>query len=226
MRILAGLILLSGIGAAGLILWPDRGSRVARDVAPPEISGADPLSILTYGTSLTALYAWPDDLGADLEACLGVAVEVTRLARPGAGSDWATAVLDQAVTVDADLVVLEFAINDADLTDGASFARSRENHAALLEALTPDAPVILMTMNPVTGTKRLTRPGLARYYGLYAELAVAPRVGLLDLTPRWRMAFDEGTTLPDGLHPDDGDASRLIVPPLAAMIAQAVGGSC
>lgn len=223
---LAGLFLLAACLAGGLVFGPIWGAREASDRPAPALLPEGGLHIVTYGTSLTALYSWPDDLALRLETCMNRPVRITRVARPGAGSDWALTRLEEVRAAGADLVVMEFAINDADLTDGASFTRARSNHETILDSLTADTPVILMTMNPVTGIKRLSRPALGRYYGLYSDLAERFETGLLDLAPRWRVVLDDGGVLPDGLHPNETDASGVIVAPLAAMIGAAAGADC
>lgn len=213
---------------AGLVYGPDWGPREPTDIALPQIAGdaGQPIEIIAFGTSLTATYDWPEILGRRLESCLSRPVDMSVLARPGAGSDWAMTVLEEAASAQADLVLVEFMINDADLTDGASFARSQENHERLIEALREDSAVLLLTMNPVTGIKRLTRPALGRYYGMTEDLARTHDLGRADLTPRWRVFLDRGGALPDGLHPAPEDAAALLPGPLAAIIAPAFGQSC
>lgn len=185
-----------------------------------------PLRIVAFGTSLTALYTWPATLGRRLSICLERPVEIDVVARPGAGSAWA---LDQTAHVAdllPDIVIIEFAINDADVADGVwprtSLVQHREILAELQEAL-PEAGILLITTNPVQGLQRFKRPFLQRYYHLYSDLSEEFGSGLLHLTPNW-----SGRDLPDGLHPLDSDATEIIVPGIANLIAQSYGqtGAC
>lgn len=211
--------------------------------APESPSGTEaegvpkPLSIIAFGTSLTANYDWPEALGRDLGACLARPLAVQTVAVPGQGSAWALEVglaqLDAhiAATGPADLVLVEFAINDADLLDGVSLARSRSQHVALLtqvqDRLAPGGAILLMTTNPTEGLLRwLQRPRLEAYYQMYPELAAQAGAGLVDFTPRWRAAMSatERPLLRDGVHPYPETARSLMVPVLVNMIAKAVAG--
>lgn len=200
-----------------------------QDRALPAFGAAgDDLKIVALGTSLTASSRWPDDLEAELSRCLDQPVQVSRVAVPGKGSAWALSMLDRVRDIRPDLVIVEFAINDADLMGGVSLNRSRLQHDALLsglrDLLPAQAGILLMTTNPVTGVvRRLQRPALGSYYRQYRDLAAEHGTGLADLWPRWQAALRHARLLPDGLHPGDAAASRMIVPVLEAMIVAAYG---
>lgn len=195
----------------------------------------DPLRLVAVGTSLTAGYDWPDRLAESLALCLSHPVEIAVIARAGAGSSWAVGpgleTLRAAVrAAPPHLVVLELAINDADLRDGVSRARSRAQHGAVLDGLdgllAPGGTVVLMATNPVQGALRhLQRPRLGAYYALYRDLAAARGLGFADLTTRWRTALAAAPAplLPDGLHPDPAAARAVIVPAMTGLIAAAFG---
>ena len=135
-------------------------------IAPP-LAGTDPagapLRIVAFGTSLTAPPGWPEALVAQLETCLGRPVVLTRVAGPGQGTAWALAQTDRVIAARPDLVLIEFAINDADLLDGIGLAASRANHGRLLDALAaglPRAQMVLMTMNrSMAPCRRCCAPG-------------------------------------------------------------------
>lgn len=197
----------------------------------------DPLRITAFGTSLTARAIWPDGLQAALAACLGRDVRVSRVAQPGMGSAWAETRIDAVAATRPDLVLVEFAINDADLLDGRSPADSRAAHLRLLAGLRAEIPgvrILLMTMNPVRGVpRRIQRPRLAAYDAMLREIAAGGTdTGLADFAPRWRAAWaapgaNPAADLPDGLHPDPQTAAALMVPVLAKMIGRAAGsGAC
>lgn len=189
-----------------------------------------PLSVLAFGTSLTARYDWPEALRIRLATCLDRPVEMAVVAAPGMGSAWAAGdgLARVARQPPPDLIIAEFAINDADILDGAWLRDSRRQHEAVIAGLrnhlAPGGAILLMTTNPVEGWLRhLQRPRLAAYYRLYEDLAAAHGLGLADMTPRWQAAMAQAPLLPDGLHPDQAAARALIVPVLADLIARAAG---
>lgn len=222
--------------ALGLGLWA---TPAWRGPAPAQIPPADrpmgalpaegPLRITAFGTSLTARASWPDALAGRLSDCLGREVAVTRVARPGASVEWGLGQVGAVRETEPHGVLVEFAINDADLTDGLSPGRAMAAHRELvaeLRAGQPDLPVALMTMSPAAGPRGLVRPRLARHYADYAVLAEEEGTGLVDLAARWRALPRGDRGLADGLHPEDTVATSVIVEPLAAYLAAAAGGSC
>lgn len=236
-RAVAGLAMagLLGLGLLALGL-PGAGARgpavpADRPLPPWPPGSAGPARIVAFGTSLTAGNAWPDGLAAALAGCLGHPVEIHRVARPGVGSDWALGQIDRVAAAAPDLVLIEFAINDADIRDGVSPARAMARHAALvagLEAALPGVPLMLMTTSPVSGILRqIQRPRLARHYAGYRALAAQEGLALADLAPRWQAALDAGLPPPaDGLHPDDAATAAVVVPALTRMIGRAAGRDC
>ncbi len=183
--------------------------------------GQGPLRISVLGTSLSAdRYDWPMALSEALGACLEREVQVTALARPGATVEWGVTQVAQVRATMPDIVLVEFAINDADLTDGLSLAQARAHLAELVLQLTspPEAPqVALMTMNPAAGLRGLLRPRLSAHYAGYRALAardegVGEAVGLIDVEARWRARPRSARGLDDGLHPDPATARAVIVP--------------
>ncbi len=189
---------------------------------PVSLNGQAPLALSVVGTSLTAGYSWPDDLGQSLAKELGRKVTVSRVARPGAASDWATSQVAAVVAQAPDILFIEFSVNDADLRSFISVARSVENHRILireLRASLPDSRIILLTMNPVQGVRMILRPRLARYYVAYHDLSHELDLGLVDLYPRW-LIWEQA--FPDGLHPSNTAASELIVPAVMSYFQQVV----
>ncbi|WP_165612634.1 SGNH/GDSL hydrolase family protein [Limimaricola pyoseonensis] len=179
------------------------------------------------GTSLSARYDWPARLGARLTACLGRPVMVEVVARPGAHSGWGVAQVGRVAALRPDLVLIEFAINDADLRDGRSLAQAGAAHRAIvagLRAQRPGAAIALMTMSPAQGPRGWMRPRLGAHLAQYRDLAAALDLGLVDLTPRWRALPRAARGLKaDGLHPEPGVAAAVILPVLARAIATATG---
>lgn len=213
-----------------MLLWPKAVSTPQDRALPAPLRAAGELKIVVLGTSLTARYDWPAQLETKLAACLDRPVEVETVARPGASVAWGVEQVATVLDLEPDLVLVEFAINDADLRDGVGRNRARELTTYLLAALAaaPAPPqVALMTMSPAQGLRGWLRPELARRYGDYRVLAAAAGTGLVDLYPRWlaRPRAERGLG-DDGLHPDPGVVAEMIVPVLAEYIGQAAGRSC
>jgi lysophospholipase L1-like esterase len=202
-----------------------------RPLPPWSTAAGHPLHIVAFGSSLTAGGTWPGDLARALEACLQGQVTLEVIAAPGAGSSWGLETVDRVRATAPDLVLLEFAINDADLRDGVGLSRSARQHREILRDLLGDAPqrrVLLMTMNPVSGLiRKLQRPRLGRYYALYPDLAAEADTGLVDFATRWQADPEHlRASLSDGLHPRPEAASALMVPLLLQAIAGARGAHC
>ena len=202
------LVLAAILGGAALFFFGP--ARPSNDIGDRPLAPLPqgPLRIVAFGTSLTAKNDWPDALGPVLETCRGAPVEIRRVAKPGAGSAWALGDVDAVIAAAPDLVLLEFAINDAEIRKGAALATARETHDRILTALKaglPEAQILLMTMNPAHGLRGLARPYLADHYAQYRALAESHGVGLLDLYPRWRAAPPEVPALrgraPSERHP-------------------------
>jgi acyl-CoA thioesterase-1 len=205
------------LAALVLGLWAFRPSLPATPPAPlKNDAGID--TLVVFGTSLSSAprYSWPDDLAAALGTCTATTSnhlpKVQRVTKAGANSTWGLENIDIVSQAKPDLVIIEFAINDADLLDGVTPERSRENHAAILNDLhtrLPDARILLMTTNPVSGLNWLKRYRLGTHYRLYTSLSQTYETGLIHMGPHWH-----GFSIPDGVHPRNGDASAVMVPQL------------
>lgn len=232
-RALASLGVLAVLAIIAALVWLFWAMRPLSDIADralEDLPRHEPLKIVAFGTSLTKRNDWPEALDAALEDCMKQDVEITRVAKPGAGSDWGLAAVSEVIAASPDLVLMEFAINDADLRDGASLTQARDQHAAILRRLAealPRTQILLMTMNPAHGLRGWMRPALPRHYAQYRTLAAAHGAGLLDLYPRWLNAPRSLRHFPDGLHPGNETARAVILPPLYMAIAKAAGeGAC
>lgn len=214
------LILGSAIAWVALAMaWQTRDRLPVPDIMLARALPEGTLRVVMFGTSLTAPpQIWPEALARTLQDCRGAPVKLVRVAGPGQNVAWGLAHLPEVVAARPDLVLIEFAINDASLWRGMRSARATALHVWLiaeLQAALPEAQVVLMTMSPAYGARWLIRPWLARHYAAYAPLAQAMGTGFIDLHARWQALprAAQGLEL-DGLHPDPDTAASVIVPGL------------
>ena len=205
----------------GLWAWPLWQGPVQHVGPPQDVVLAPralptPLRITVLGTSLSHNAPWTASLAQALMACLGPA-EITVIARPGAGVLWGQGQVDTVAATLPDLVLVEFAINDADLRDGLTRARADTEMRALLAELAhalPQAALVEMTMSPAQGARGLLRPGLGARYGDVIARAGDGSQGAIDLYARWRALPRDARGLSDGLHPDPQIATEVTVAPI------------
>jgi lysophospholipase L1-like esterase len=194
---------------------------------PHGATTTDGVNISVVGTSLTDYYPWPELLAQRLRSDLDRPIRMSRVAKGGATSEWGAASLDDIVAQEPDIVLIEFAINDADLRHLLTRRQSTENHRRLIAGLrsaNPSVDIVLVTMSPAYGVRRLLRPRLAGYYESYRQLAREADTGLIDLYPRWLAYEDRRQALPDGVHPTEAASNRLIVPTVATYLEDMVRG--
>jgi lysophospholipase L1-like esterase len=217
------------MGATVLAIEPDE----PRDRAAPPLSKRldKPIRVTFLGTSLSApsRYTWPDEVGRHLAARTGLPVDVRRVTEPGATSTWGSRQIDNVLSTDPDVVVIEMAVNDADVRHRLTLHASVAQHEHILAGLTGrqgHPAIVLLTMNPATGIRAWARPFLSRFYAEYVALAERYDTGLVDLYARWLRLPHFERELVDGLHPSDVAATRMIVGPvvdsLEAMTSQAM----
>lgn len=222
-----GAFALASLLGLAAVSWALRGAPAPQDrsvaLPPPTEDG---LQIVVLGTSLSHREIWPTALAEALTACWGHPVPMTVIARPGAAVDWGLTQVAQVAGAQPDIVLVEFAINDADLRDGHSLGAARRLHGQLLTELQtalPEAAIVLMTMSPAHGLRGLMRPRLGAHYLQYRTLAETYDVGLIDLFPHWLALPRAARGLQaDGLHPDPQVAADLIAPKAAAVLTGSV----
>ena len=195
--------------------------------APPLMGPEDePLRVTVLGTSLSSAsrYHWPDEVADQLSSRIGRVVEVRRVALPGATSTWGTRQVDRVIATRPDVVLIELAVNDADVRRHLSVRASTAHHENILTGLRagrPETTIVLLTMNPASGVRAWARPFLSRYYAQYVQLAERHDTGLVDLYPRWNALSASERDLSDGLHPSDEAATRVLVEPVVQTLADA-----
>lgn len=192
---------------------------IAAAVAPASVApaGGKPFNVVTFGTSITARGGWQKPLAHALSQCMKRPVSVRAIGGPGQGSEWGLANVGRVNALKPDLVIVEFAINDADLRNWISPRSSRHNMMLLAQRLEagPSQPrVVLMTTNPVIGWKRLLRPRLERYYAEYHRVSAKRRVGLANGQNAWSDLTGRqlAQAIPDGTHPRPAVFTKIMVP--------------
>lgn len=200
--------------SAAAIIFASDSSAIDNGLAKKDLT----VSMLALGTSLTANYQWPRELEDALARCLGAKVNLENAARVGANSGQAVMQFTSRRLKNPDLVLIEFATNDADYFDGVDLATSRSNHASLFKLIRDSSPrstLVLMTMGPAFGLRGWVRPSLADYYGMYRDLAASHDVMLIEFASVWERRLVESASrelFPDGLHPTQSVASQVILP--------------
>jgi acyl-CoA thioesterase-1 len=193
---------------------------------PGAVSATEPLVVATYGTSLTADGLWQPQLQQRLEQCLHRPVRVLNLGRGGTVSSWGRENVQSVIAARPEVVLIEFAINDAYKPHGISLAQSYDNTRAIVDDIRralANAKIFLWTTNP---TKETTRPDVALYYRQYERLANDLGVGLIDLYPRWLEAL-AGTRwrrlMPDKVHPTQNAYQQVALGPIVRAVS---AGAC
>lgn len=221
--VLAGAAILAALWMAR----PDLTSIPSRPMAVRALPDR-PVRIVALGTSLTLRAVWPDRLGPLLAGC-GIRVDVIRIAKAGAASDWGVGMLDRLTAERPDIVIVEFSVNDADIVDGLWPWASRANVEKIAGAVTgmPGQPqVLLVSTAPVVGiAQAMKRPFLAYHQAQYGRIADERALGFLNGTALWRQAGLDGA-LPDGVHPDPEREAQVMLSALAGAIAASYGRSC
>ncbi|MFQ3665806.1 MAG: GDSL-type esterase/lipase family protein [Sphingomonadaceae bacterium] len=226
--LLAGALLA---GLAVLLLWrlgafapSDPPATSLRLTVPPPPA---PLRVIAAGTSLTAQGDWTGKLAAALTQCRGSPVTIEKLALPGASSRWGepSLIARLARAPSPQIVLIEFAANDAHVGRMIGLAESRRRHAQMIRAAqAAGAAPVLVTMTRVHGAEARERPFLDAYRALYGPLAEETGASVIDTTPAWYALDDEALrrAVPDGSHPTAEAMERLLVPALVEALAPVV----
>lgn len=191
---------------------------------PAAARQGEAMKIVTLGTSLTARGGWQEPLRRALSACRDSEVTIVNLAKSGMASDWGLTQIDKALAESPDVVLVEFAVNDAALNRFVSLSESGTNMEAIvtrLKAGESRPAVYVMAMSPVSGLRGMIRPFLGQYEELHAEIARRLGVGFIDHRPAWAaLSADEiATAIADGTHPDPEMAGRVMLPGLMRALA-------
>jgi acyl-CoA thioesterase-1 len=191
---------------------------------PAVAQPGETVKIVTLGTSLSARGGWQEPLRRSLSACLDSDVTIVNLAKSGMTSEWGLTQIDKVVAERPDIVLIEFAVNDSDVTEFMSLSRSSANMTEIVSRLRDSKTrptVYVMAMNPVSGLRGMIRPFLGQYEEAHAAIARKLGAGFIDHRPAWARLSDEemAKAIADGAHPDPATTSRVIVPGLVRALA-------
>ena len=206
------------------------GTRQAKPVAAGKkktlvarLDAGEKQTIVTFGTSLTKVGAWSDQLRTVLEQNYPGQITLINGAQGGANSDWGCKSFDEKVLQhNPDTVFIEFAINDAVEGRDVSVEKARGNLEDMMDRLLkarPDCEIILMAMNPTAGLARERRPHLGDYNQMYRDVAKERGFQLIDHYPVWEKLLNENPGfyiqyVLDGTHPNRAGALHVIMPTL------------
>ena len=192
----------------------------------------DELKIAAVGTSLTAQGGWQVPLQNDMTECLGVPVTVTNHARSGETSRWGLLNIDAILADRPDIILIEFAANDAALNRFISLSQSVDNMRRIVRAVRAQnsrAIIIIQAMNPLWGYRRWVRPFLDQYIEAHAALAQELGVDFVDHRPLWT-AYSNAEIkrmIPDGVHPLPGYSASMVATHIKAwLIEKHFSGRC
>lgn len=198
-------------------------SGVSNKVKPlvKRLEAGEKQTVVVYGTSLTKIGAWPDQLRTVLEQNYPGRVTFINSAKGGSNSVWGKNNFEKKV-IDKkpDTLFLEFAINDAVVGRKVSIKQSRENLEDMIDRIlkaNADCEIILMTMNPPVANSKARRPDVANYYQMYRDVAKERKFQLIDHYPAWEKILHENPGrfiqyVPDGIHPLREGALTVIMP--------------
>lgn len=183
--------------------------------------------VVVYGTSLTANAAWPAELQETLRACYGNKLRIINAAVGGKDSRWGLANLSSRVLAQRpDTVFIEFSINDAleqsKLSVSESMANLREM-ISIIRTRQPHCDVIVMVMNPPTGTALEKRSRIEAYQKGYRQVASETSCRLISFSAVWREIITREpdrwqSYAPDGIHPNEKACREVILPYLLRKI--------
>jgi lysophospholipase L1-like esterase len=167
-------------------------------------------TVVAFGTSLTAVGAWVDQLRTVFNQQFPGQVNLINGAQGGANSDWGVKNLDEKVLKHRpDCVFIEFSINDAVGSRRTTVGRARKNLNNMIDRIlvkNQSCEIILMVMNTPVGHTRTRRPNLATFENNYREVAQERGFQLIDHGKAWNTFLRKNPgrflfCVPDTVHP-------------------------
>jgi arylsulfatase A-like enzyme/lysophospholipase L1-like esterase len=167
-------------------------------------------TVVAYGTSLTKVGAWVDQLREVFNQQFPGQVTLINGAQGGANSDWGVENLqDKVLRHRPDCVFIEFSINDAVAVRRTTIEHARSNLNQMIDRIlekNPACEIIPMVMNPVFGNGRTRRPNLPAFDDNYREVAKERGFQLIDHGSAWNELLNKDPghflfCMPDTVHP-------------------------
>ncbi len=167
-------------------------------------------TVVAYGTSLTKVGAWVDQLREVFNQQFPGQVTLINGAQGGANSDWGVENLqDKVLQHRPDCVFIEFSINDAVSVRRTTIEHARSNLNQMIDRIlqkNPACEIIPMVMNPVFGYGKANRPNLAAYDQNYRQVAQERGFQFIDHGPAWNALLTKDAKrflfcMPDTVHP-------------------------
>ena len=190
-------------------------------------------TLVTFGTSLTAVGAWVDQIATVLDQQYPGQCTVINGAQGGANSDWGVKSLDEKVLKHKpDTVLIEFAVNDAVSKRNTSVKHARNNLTQIIDrilAQNPQCEIILQVMNVPVAHTRTGRTNLDAFNQMYRDVAKQRGYQLIDHWPNWEKLLNEDPLRflaynPDTIHPVREGALKVITPHLVKELGLATAG--
>lgn len=188
-------------------------------------------TLVAYGTSLSAIGAWVDQLRAVADQQFPGLSTVINGAQGGANSDWGREKLEEKVlSHKPDTVLLEFSVNDA-VGRNKTAAHTRANLEHLIDRIlqaNPECEIILQVMNPPVGHTKTDRPNLAAHDQVYRDVAKERGLRLIDHNPAWLALMKNDPVRfmllnPDLIHPVRTGSLEISTPVVLAGLGLAPG---
>ena len=180
------------------------------------LEAGDKQVVVVYGTSLTLYGAWAVAMQEWFTTNYPGQVTFINSGGSGMNSDWGVANLQTKVLDHRpDLVLIEFAFNDAHQSFAMPVARGWTNLNMIMQGIraqSTDTTVLLQIMNvpwDAPGNPALSnRPQLEAFNDNYRNFAQADDVPLIDHYPAWLALKQTNQALfeswiPDGAHPNE-----------------------
>ena len=180
-------------------------------------------TIVVYGTSLSASPdGWPSMLEKEIDKRYPSLIKVENMAKGAMWSTWGVQNLDERVlSKNPDLVLIEFAINDAYIPYKTSPNVCRINLEYMIDRIldqNPQCDVVIQIMNMPTGIHfHEHRPDFETYNTVYRKVAKKRKLLLIDHITYWKPILEKGLPeylklVPDGIHPAETAWRTLVTP--------------
>ena len=188
--------------------------------------------VVAYGTSLTAVGAWVDQLRTVFNQQFPGQINLINGAQGGANSDWGVKNLEEKVLKQRpDCVFIEFSINDAVGSRRTAVEDARKNLNNMIDRILENNPlceIILMVMNTPVGHTRERRPNLPAFENNYREVAKERGFQLIDHGKAWNTFLKKNPRrflfcVPDTVHPVRLGGLEISTPTMAKALGLQLG---